>query len=139
MQCQSCGTVLPPGAMNCPACGQAVSGGFGPFQETVATYPNPNPNPNLPPYGRPMVANQPDAYPDAGAPYHMNQPIPPTPYYAGPAPVGEPPPGMSPGQFGQPYGTPQQPFYAGQQPGPGPVQSMQPMQPVPPVQPRSRS
>ena len=101
MQCSSCGTTLPPGARNCPACGTAVYAS-NPTEETFLSLPGSQPestrpasSPSYPPgpytpgqpaaplpnpYGQPGYPplQQPPLYLGAQQPPYTPPPLPPT-------------------------------------------------------------
>ena len=96
MQCSSCGTTLPPGARNCPACGAAVFAS-NPTEQTFISLPGSQPESASPastspyppgqpaaplpnPYGQPGYppAPQPPLYLGSQLPQYTPPPLPPT-------------------------------------------------------------
>jgi hypothetical protein len=96
MQCSSCGTTLPPGARNCPACGTAVFAS-NPSEQTFISLPGSQPESSTPastspyppgqpagpfpnPYEQPgyPLAPQPPLYLGSQQPQYTPPPLPPT-------------------------------------------------------------
>ena len=121
MQCNSCGSELPPKALNCPNCGTAVFASS-PFEKTALSSPGTQPE------NSPTAAFYPTgSFQEMASPPPQIQPD--KPFQANPYPYTPGTPATPlPGPYGQPggYPPPQQPLYPGPQqppyPAPPPVQ-----------------
>jgi hypothetical protein len=120
MQCNSCGTELPPEARNCPNCGTAVFASS-PFEKTAFSSPGTPPESTLPtayPPGSFQEMASPPPQPQPEKPFQANS----YPYIPGTQATPPPDPYGQPGR----YPPPQPPLYPGSQrppyPAPPPVQ-----------------